>query len=158
MKHSFCFISNKWNDLVKLALDKNLREHDRVISPQGSLVRLKKVGKPLDATFVNYNAKAQVHTNCLYNSVFVKRCIIWKVMPISPLWYCWWNKGNTTKIKYVQWILIVIFVGKSDWMSTSFRIFRDELDIFTQYIDWLIDWIEFYAVSAIFQPCYGGNY
>ena len=22
--------------------------------------------------------------------------------------------------------------------------------------DWLIDWIEFYAVSAIFQPCNGG--
>ena len=25
-------------------------------------------------------------------------------------------------------------------------------------IDWLIDWIEFYAVSAIFQPCNGGDY
>ena len=24
-------------------------------------------------------------------------------------------------------------------------------------IDWLIDWIEIYAVSAIFQPCNGGN-
>ena len=22
---------------------------------------------------------------------------------------------------------------------------------------WLIDWIVFYAVSALFQPCYGGN-
>ena len=25
-------------------------------------------------------------------------------------------------------------------------------------MDWLIDWIEFYAVSAIFQPCNGGDY
>ena len=24
-------------------------------------------------------------------------------------------------------------------------------------IDWLIDWIECYAISAIFQPCHGGN-
>ena len=24
------------------------------------------------------------------------------------------------------------------------------------FVDWLIDWIEFYAVSAIFQPCNGG--
>ena len=25
-------------------------------------------------------------------------------------------------------------------------------------IDWLIDWIEFYAVSVIFQPYNGGEY
>ena len=26
------------------------------------------------------------------------------------------------------------------------------------FVDWLIDWIEFYAISAIFQPCNGGYY
>ena len=26
-----------------------------------------------------------------------------------------------------------------------------------QNADWLIDWLEFYAVSAIFQPCNGVN-
>ena len=31
-KHGFCFLLNKRSDLVKLDLDENLREQDRVIS------------------------------------------------------------------------------------------------------------------------------
>ena len=28
----------------------------------------------------------------------------------------------------------------------------------TPLVNWLIDWIEFYPISAIFQPCNGGDY
>ena len=28
----------------------------------------------------------------------------------------------------------------------------------TELVDWLIDWIDFYAVSVIFEPCNGGDY
>ena len=48
-------------------------------------------------------------------------------------------------------------IAKLSWVKSTLNI-RSE--IFWHHddrlIDWLIEWIEFYAVSAIFQPCNGG--
>ena len=54
-KRSFCLILNKRNDLLKLAVEENLRERDRFISPHGVTGALEISGKTLlvDAAFVN---------------------------------------------------------------------------------------------------------
>ena len=44
-KRSFCLILNKRNDLLKLAVEENLRERDRFISPHGVTGALEISGK-----------------------------------------------------------------------------------------------------------------
>ena len=80
-----------------------------------------------------------VYMHVRYIVVFVKRCsfekwcsfvhIINKYFDISG--ETWEIPQKLTMIH--EFRLIVNFVGKSDWMSTDFRIFRDSLDIFTYY-------------------------
>ena len=50
-----------------------------------------------------------------------------------------------------------------DEKSQTDNIVQNDTNTVSQYLcdtiaicDWLIDWKEFYAVSAIFQPCNGG--
>ena len=143
-KNSLCFILNKRNDLIKLDLDENLWEHDRVISPARVNGALEISGQTLDAAFVNYNAKVQVHAIRLHASkmhrcFFFKRCVLWKVVLICSYLNNYFDiDGETWEIQqkltmFNEFRLIVNLLGKSDWMSTDFCIFRDVLDIFTHY-------------------------
>ena len=50
---------------------------------------------------------------------------------------------------------VTVFGG--DWSTAQmipYDVLKDEQRAFN---DWLIDWIVFYAVSVIFQPCNGGS-
>ena len=80
-------------------------------------------------------------------------CMMQKVM-ILLMYYA----SNNILLLYIAVFLIFckptlvyFWVLISQW--TSFLCFKFELEM----VDWLIDWMEFYAVSAIFQPCNGGS-
>ena len=70
-----------------------------------------------------------------------------------------WSEGSRWMYKFP-----VIFVCKV-WVLSyllcppplpSLASFTLNTSNFLDYYDWLIDWIEFYAVSAIFKSCNGG--
>ena len=93
----------------------------------------------LKITMQKYKCIQFVYMRVRYIIVFVKRGIFWKVMLICS---CLNNyvdiAGETWKMPqklnmFNEFRLIVNSVGKSDWMSTDFRIFRDGLDISTHY-------------------------
>ena len=52
---------------------------------------------------------------------------------------------------FVYFVFVDIFVMNND---TPVHTKNESID---RLIDWMIDWIEFYAVSAIFQTCIGGK-
>lgn len=103
------------NDLGKLAFDENVREHDRVVSPQDSLVRSKWVGKHLLVTFFSYNANVQVYINC-QNACTTHHRFCYEMCRLKSdvnflisqwiLLYCRWDIGNTTTMYHIPWILI----------------------------------------------------
>ena len=88
MKIQLLYYFKKKIDLVKLALDKIVREHDRGTSTQESLVRWRLLKTPFDDTFVIY-AKVQVHANflhtCKKHRCFLFRYVLFEKMMLICL-------------------------------------------------------------------------
>ena len=138
---------------------KHLRENDIVIPTRGT-GEFEISGKTQLCLICRLYAKVQVHTPCLHvhacklhRCLFVKRCITWKIPICSYLNQYFDIAGETLaipkKLTMVnEFRLIVNFVGKSDCMSTEFRIFRDDFYIFTHYkLIYFICWHLYFSIK-----------
>ena len=100
-----------------------------------------------------------------YCSVFVyfSHLIEWKEFSFAYVVFFTQYFTNKAKLPNLIWFL---FIKICSYEYSFFQILENNQwicsfmfhhKIILMKIDWLIDWIVFYAVSAVFQPCNGGD-